>query len=63
VSKKENNEKKMMIIAAFTQAAYAFAQIELRSEYLPQQKYINNNGDKTEEKALHSPPHSQQQFR
>ncbi len=43
--------KKWMIIAAFTQAAYAFAQIELRSEYLPQQKYINNNGDKTEDKS------------
>ncbi len=39
--------KKWLIIAAITQAAYAFAQIEVRSEYLPQQKYINDNGDKT----------------
>ncbi len=51
-----------MIIAAFTQAAYAFAQIELRSEYLPQQKYINNNGDKPRIKVLHSPLLLQQQF-
>ena len=43
--------KKWMIIVAFTQAVYAFAQIELRSEYLPQQKYINDNGDKTEGKS------------
>lgn len=44
-------KKKWMIIAALIQAVHTFAQIELRSEYLPQQKYINDDGDKTDGKS------------
>ncbi|PTT26655.1 hypothetical protein DBR28_17670 [Chryseobacterium sp. HMWF028] len=43
--------KKWIIIAALTQSAYAFAQIEIRSEYLPQQKYIDDNREKTNGKS------------
>lgn len=43
--------KKWILIAALVQAVHTFAQIELRSEYLPKQKYINDNGDKTEGKS------------
>ncbi|MHC6200381.1 DUF6268 family outer membrane beta-barrel protein [Elizabethkingia miricola] len=39
--------KKWIIIAALFQAVYSYAQIELRSEYLPKQKLINDSGDKT----------------
>ncbi len=44
-------KKKWIIIAALVQAVHTFAQIELRSEYLQQQKYINDNGDKTDGKS------------
>ncbi|NIF06118.1 hypothetical protein F3J23_11770 [Chryseobacterium sp. Tr-659] len=44
-------KKKWIIIAALLSAAHTFAQIEIRSEYLPQQRYIDDNGDKTEGKS------------
>ncbi|MFZ4928148.1 DUF6268 family outer membrane beta-barrel protein [Chryseobacterium sp. Mn2064] len=44
-------KKKWIIMAALLQAVQTFAQIEVKSEYLPQQKYINDNGDKTEAKS------------
>ncbi|MGH1516662.1 DUF6268 family outer membrane beta-barrel protein [Chryseobacterium sp. JK1] len=44
-------KKKWIIIATLVQAVQTFAQIEVRSEYLPKQKYINDNGDKTEAKS------------
>ncbi len=43
--------KKWIIIAALTQAVHTFAQIEIRSEYLPQQKYIDDNRDETDGKS------------
>lgn len=43
--------KKWIIMAALTQAAHTFAQIEIRSEYLPEQKYINDNREKTDGKS------------
>lgn len=44
-------KKKWIIMAAILQTAHAFAQIELRSEYLSQQKYIDDNRDKTDGKS------------
>jgi hypothetical protein len=44
-------KKKWIIMAAILQTAHAFAQIELRSEYLPKQKYIDDNRDKTDGKS------------